>query len=88
MGPPQIDEFDDSVQDRSESGRRCLLKDCECPFRAAARSAAVLFTRVCGSQSSMGVMAEPAGLSSDEEWQSEESRTERSLSTRWNISTR
>jgi hypothetical protein len=39
MGPPWIDEFENSVQDRSESGRLCLLKDCECPFRTAARSA-------------------------------------------------
>jgi hypothetical protein len=49
MGPPQNDEFDESVQEGPPGRKRlCLLKGCERPFRREASPGAVLFSGVQG----------------------------------------
>ncbi|MEY2725120.1 MAG: hypothetical protein RLZZ458_987 [Planctomycetota bacterium] len=49
MSPLQNDEFGESVQDGPAGHRRlCLLKGCECPFRASASTAEVLFSGMSG----------------------------------------
>ncbi len=49
MGPPQNDEFDESVQEGPPGRKRlCLLKGCERPFRPESSPGAVLFSGVQG----------------------------------------
>jgi hypothetical protein len=49
MGPPQNDEFDESVQEGPPGRKRlCRLKGCERPSRPEASPGAVLFSGVQG----------------------------------------